>query len=228
MGRKSYYMVLGVSRTESPSGIRQAFRELVKRYHPDRVGPQGLRFFQEIVEAHRVLADPERRQHYDHELFHAEARSHMPVVPIFLYPDTPSSSLLPQGISSLRCLPQGCVVFEAAFARVVRSLTALHAPPEESWEGIDMQALLPPDEAARSGVAFLTVPSCTLCQTCGGSGREGLFVCATCDGAGLLEGEEIVRIVVPPPVGDATLLEVPLRGLGVHHFYLRLHLRVAA
>ena len=55
MGRKSYYMVLGVSRTESPSGIRQAFRELVKRYHPDRVGPQGLRFFQEIVEAHRVL-----------------------------------------------------------------------------------------------------------------------------------------------------------------------------
>jgi molecular chaperone DnaJ/curved DNA-binding protein len=49
-----------------------------------------------------------------------------------------------------------------------------------------------------------------------------------CDGAGLLEGEEVVRVVVPPLVGDATLLEVPLRGLGVHHFYLRLHLRIAA
>jgi molecular chaperone DnaJ len=228
MGRKSYYLVLGVSRTESPRGIRQAFRELVKRYHPDRVGLQGLHFFQEIVEAYRVLADPERRWHYDQGLVHAEPGVRMSGVPIFLYPDPPSPSPLPQVVSPLHCLPQGRAAFEAAFARVVRSLTALHAPPEESWEGIDIQAILSPDEAARGGVAFLTVPSCAPCQTCGGSGREGLFVCATCDGAGLLEGEETVRVVVPSLVGDATLLDVPLRGLGVHHFYLRLHLRVAA
>jgi hypothetical protein len=35
-----------------------------------------------------------------------------------------------------------------------------------------------------------------------------------------------VRIHVPPEVGDATVMEVPLRGLGVHNFYLRLRLRV--
>jgi len=221
-------MVLGVSHAESPSGIRQAFRELVKQYHPDRIGPQGLRFFQEIVEAYRVLADPERRWHYDQGLFHAEPGVRMPGVPIFLYPDTPSPSPLPQVISPLHCPPQGRAALEAAFARAARSLTALDAPPEENWEGIDMQAILSPDEAAKGGVTFLMVPSCVPCQTCGGSGREGLFVCATCDGAGLLEGEECVRIIVPPSVGDATLLEVPLRGLGVHHFYLRLHLRIAS
>jgi curved DNA-binding protein CbpA len=58
MGRKRYYLVLGVSRTESTNGTRQAFRELVKRYHPDRIGPQGQRFFQEIVEAYRQWIPP--------------------------------------------------------------------------------------------------------------------------------------------------------------------------
>ncbi len=43
-----YYVILGVSRTESTSGIREAFRDLVKRYHPDRVGPQGARFFRTL------------------------------------------------------------------------------------------------------------------------------------------------------------------------------------
>jgi molecular chaperone DnaJ len=38
---KDYYAILGVSPMESPSGIREAFRELAKRYHPDRIGPQG-------------------------------------------------------------------------------------------------------------------------------------------------------------------------------------------
>ncbi|MBI3303367.1 MAG: DnaJ domain-containing protein, partial [Deltaproteobacteria bacterium] len=49
MLKKDYYLILGVSRTESPRGIRAAFRELAKRYHPERIGPQGTRFFQEIL-----------------------------------------------------------------------------------------------------------------------------------------------------------------------------------
>jgi curved DNA-binding protein CbpA len=41
MKTKDYYVILGVAPTESPSGIREAFRDLVKRSHPDRVGPHG-------------------------------------------------------------------------------------------------------------------------------------------------------------------------------------------
>jgi len=58
MGRKRYYLVLGVSRTESNNGTRQAFRELVKRYYPDRIEPQGQPFFQEIFEAYRQWIPP--------------------------------------------------------------------------------------------------------------------------------------------------------------------------
>jgi molecular chaperone DnaJ len=226
MKTKTDYLVLGVSPNESSGGIRQAFRELVKRYHPDRIGPHGLRVFQEIVEAYHVLADPERRRHYDRGLLHAEPRMRMPDLPISLYPDQPSPSLVPQVTFPIRCIPQGHAAFEAAFARVVRSFTAPSAPREETWEGIDIQAIVSPDEAEKGGATFLTVPSCEPCRDCGGSGRAGLSVCEACDGAGLLAREETVRVFVPPRVGDATLLELPLRGLGVHHFYLRLHLRV--
>jgi DnaJ-class molecular chaperone len=52
---KNYYIVLRVSRAESPRGIQDAFRELAKKYHPDRIGPQGTRIFQEILEAYQAL-----------------------------------------------------------------------------------------------------------------------------------------------------------------------------
>ena len=78
MMTKDYYVILGVSRTESTSGIREAFRELVNRYHPERVGPQGARAFQDMVAAYQVLSDPERSKLYQQGLRHAEGSAEPP------------------------------------------------------------------------------------------------------------------------------------------------------
>lgn len=223
MGRKSYYMVLGVSRTESAHGIREAFRDLAKRYHPDRVGPARLRFFQEILEAYHILADPERRSQYDRGLYHAGAGG-SPSAPAFAGAGAPGS--LPQKTSVLRNLSIKDAPFEAALARVSGSLTGGEAT-KEFPEGLNAAVILSPEEARQGGLILVAVPSCSPCEGCGGSGREGLFPCSWCDGEGLLEEEETVRIHVPPGVNDATLMELPLRGLGVHNFYLRVNIRVA-
>ncbi|HJU61775.1 MAG TPA: DnaJ domain-containing protein, partial [Candidatus Binatia bacterium] len=61
MVRKDYYLILGVSRRESPRGIQDAFRELAKKYHPDLAGPGGAPRFQDIREAYEILSDPEKR-----------------------------------------------------------------------------------------------------------------------------------------------------------------------
>jgi molecular chaperone DnaJ/curved DNA-binding protein len=53
-----------------------------------------------------------------------------------------------------------------------------------------------------------------------------LFPCGLCDGEGLLEEEEEVRVLIPAMVADATVMNIPLRGLGLHDFYLRLQIRV--
>jgi len=72
MALKDYYLILGVSRTETARGIQNTFRELVKQLHPDRVGPQGTAAFQDLVEAYRVLSDPERRKAYRQHLLQTE------------------------------------------------------------------------------------------------------------------------------------------------------------
>ena len=57
MPLKSHYAILGVARDETPAGIRAAYREAVRRTHPDYAGPQSAPAFEEIVEAHSVLSD---------------------------------------------------------------------------------------------------------------------------------------------------------------------------
>ena len=40
MLRRSHYLTLGVAPNETTREIRVAFLQLVKRYHPDRLGPE--------------------------------------------------------------------------------------------------------------------------------------------------------------------------------------------
>ena len=65
---KDHYFVLGISHEESPRGIRKAFRDLARRHHPDHAGPAGTPMFRDVLEAYRVLSDPQRRRQYDAEI----------------------------------------------------------------------------------------------------------------------------------------------------------------
>uniref|UniRef100_A0A2P1CZ66 Heat shock protein DnaJ domain-containing protein n=1 Tax=Nostoc sp. FSN-E TaxID=2027337 RepID=A0A2P1CZ66_9NOSO len=64
---KDYYAILGVSKTASPEEIKQAFRKLARKYHPD-VNPgnkQAEASFKEVNEAYEVLSDADKRKKYD-------------------------------------------------------------------------------------------------------------------------------------------------------------------
>jgi len=64
---KNYYDTLGIKRDASDKDIRQAFRRLARKYHPD-VNPSDKSAeatFKNVNEAHEVLSDPEKRQKYD-------------------------------------------------------------------------------------------------------------------------------------------------------------------
>ena len=64
---KDYYAVLGVPKTATDKEIKQAFRKLARKHHPD-VNPsdKGAETkFKEINEANEVLGDPEKRRKYD-------------------------------------------------------------------------------------------------------------------------------------------------------------------
>src|SRR4029453_5058024 len=64
---QDYYETLGVSRTATADDIKQAYRKLARKYHPD-VNPGDTTAeekFKDIGEAYAVLSDPEKRQRYD-------------------------------------------------------------------------------------------------------------------------------------------------------------------
>jgi len=69
MSDKDYYSILGVARDAELAQIKQAYRRLALRYHPDRVAPAGKKQaeerFKKISEAYYVLSDLQRRAEYD-------------------------------------------------------------------------------------------------------------------------------------------------------------------
>ncbi len=66
---KNHFEVLGVEAGASTDDVRAAFRELSRKFHPDRYYGKNLgsfrqrldRIFQRLVEANQTLSDPDRR-----------------------------------------------------------------------------------------------------------------------------------------------------------------------
>ncbi len=64
--QRDYYEVLGVPRDADAKTIKDAFRKLALKYHPDRnKSPDAEARFKEIAEAYAVLSDPRKRAAYD-------------------------------------------------------------------------------------------------------------------------------------------------------------------
>lgn len=59
------YEILQVSPRADRDTIERVFRHLAKRYHPDNKDSGNSEMFSRIVEANRVLSDPEQRARYD-------------------------------------------------------------------------------------------------------------------------------------------------------------------
>ena len=61
-----YYLILGVPKTASAAEIKSAYRQLVKKWHPDvNSTKEATTKSQEFNDAYSVLGSPERKALYD-------------------------------------------------------------------------------------------------------------------------------------------------------------------
>lgn len=61
------YAALGVTRNATEEEIRQAFRKLALKYHPDRNpgNAEAEGKFKEVAEAYEILSDPEKLRQFE-------------------------------------------------------------------------------------------------------------------------------------------------------------------
>ncbi|MCB1829755.1 MAG: J domain-containing protein, partial [Gammaproteobacteria bacterium] len=74
---KDFYSILGVPKNVSERGIKNAFRKLARKYHPDlnRDDPDTAMRFAELAEAYRILKSKEKRNEVDARIISEYCRS---------------------------------------------------------------------------------------------------------------------------------------------------------
>ena len=76
---KDYYQILGIPLTSSRQDIKNAYRQLSLKWHPDKnPGIDVTEIMQDINEAYKILYDEESRARYDieYQIFDRQRRSH--------------------------------------------------------------------------------------------------------------------------------------------------------
>jgi len=220
MAIKNYYAVLGVSPHETPSGIRAAYRDAVRRTHPDYAGPQSTPAFQEIVEAHAVLSDRSRRREYNETLsLYKRDQSRLGMLHRFATDWEPQSIFA----DTHSVHPS----FEALRERLLRNFTGRGVPKAERPEQLSIEVILTPEEAVSGGVLSIGIPVHEVCRACGGIGKNWLYPCVHCEGEGIVSRMQPLQVDIPRSLSLGLTPEVSLEMLGINNLFLKLRMRVS-
>lgn len=217
-----YYAVLGVAPNESNAGICARYRDLAVRAHsrPSPVEPAALAF-EDLAKAYSVLSDTSRKHAYDERFKSSmvEQTGAMPVEPV------PAGEI---NTNSVLDDPHGVhPSFEALYERILRNFTRRGIPKAEHAEALTVNVLLDAEQVATGGVVSVGIPVYERCSFCRGVTTESLFTCPYCSDERMLEKVKTIAINFPAYVRRGTMLEAPLRNLGIENLFLRLYVTVS-
>jgi len=212
------YEVLGVKPGAGADELKQAYRRLAKRWHPDanpndRAGSEER--FKHINQAYEILSDPAKRAEYD-SLRSNPWGGEAPRRGRTSRSGGPSSGQQPQFQWQGQGLEGGASVddlFEMFFGRGWGGLDSALGR-EQASSDVNASAQVPFDLAVQGGPLLVSAPQRRLCSRCQGRGVEpgSRRACGECQGEGVLESQRKLKVQVPAGAEDGTRLRV--RGAG--------------
>jgi len=198
-----FYEVLGVSKSASQDEVKKAYRELARKWHPDR-NPGDQRAeerFKEIQQAYDTLSDPEKRKQYDAGGRFAGF----------------GAGGFPGGAGFASDLGD---IFSSFFGRGGRQ----QAPRPQRGRDLETEVRLSFDQAMHGTQVAVSVPMAGPCPTCNGSGAKPGTpprICPRCEGRGIdAQSQGFFSISQPCPEcgGQGTIIDDPCQtcaGTGV-------------
>ncbi len=211
---KDYYEVLGVKRDVTEDQIRQAYRKLARKHHPD-VNPGDKVAedrFKEINEANEVLSDPEKRKRYDQLGANWKNGAEFTPPPgwgrVDVQFDDLGSMFGGGGFSDF---------FETVFGgakqggQAEQKRRGTRARPGRGQDAeAEMEISL--EDAHSGGRHRITLQGTRPCPACGGKGLATGVVCATCRGAGNVLSPRTIDVNIPPAAREGSVIKVRKHG----------------
>lgn len=171
--QRDYYEVLGVSRDADQKAIKEAFRTLALKYHPDRnKTPDAEEKFKEIAEAYGILSDPRKRAQYDSGGFAGVAG----FSPEDLFANIDFGDIF------------GDTGFGFDFGEgLFGDLFGRHRRKPVQGQDLEVHLVVPLERINTGGDETVRFSRLVTCPTCSGSGAKPGTTprqCQTCDGTG--------------------------------------------
>ncbi len=231
---KDYYETLGVSKNSSKEEIKQAYKKLAMKYHPDRNKEKGAEDkFKEISAAYAVLSDDKKKDHYD-KFGSEEFQQRYSQEDIFRGFDFGD---IFGGDSIFDMFFGGGNRRQSNRGRDLR--TDIDIEFEEAYKGITKEIkvnkLSECEKCSGSGskdgkkskcetchgegqvkrtvrTPFGMFAQVTTCNKCEGEGTEMKNPCDKCEGEGRVNKTEEIKVKIPAGVDDGNRLRVSEKG----------------
>jgi molecular chaperone DnaJ len=215
MEGKDYYQILGVPRGADDAEIKQAYRKLARKHHPD-VNPGDKTAearFKEINEAYEVLSDPQKRKKYDEfgdQWQYADqiARARQQQAQQESQWRYSGGQDSPFGYAQEET---GESIFDEIF-REFGSRGTRTANRPRTGQDVEYPIEVTLEEAYTGTSRLLTLSGEDTCPGCGGTGRIHNLPCSQCRGTGKVPREKRLEVKIPAGVDDGSRVRFAGQG----------------
>lgn len=204
---RDYYEVLGVKREATDEQIRQAYRKLARKYHPD-LNPNDKTAeekFKEINEAYEVLSDKDKRKKYDRLGANWKNGAEFTPPPGWEQVD------FSQGFSAEET---GGGIFSDFFETLFGSNRASEQRARRPMKGGDAESemTISLEDAHKGGIHKMTIQQSHPCPVCKGTGMVNNGICPRCRGRREVTSHRTIDIKISPGAREGSVIKLPRQG----------------